>query len=668
MAYHYVYNESGKLIAEQVEISTASGVLSREMEHGYDAYGRNTSFKVKQGDVVEQSLSYTYNTAGQVSSITADGKEFTYSYVQNAPQLIAGVISPIHSVTNVYEEKRDILESKTNSWKNKADKGVISSYSYIVNNLGQRVSVETAGEAFGATPAPWAWNYDVLGQVIKANNNSYVYDSIGNRKTSGKDDSILANYTSNNLNQYTAVNANTPTYDNEGNLLSGLSKTTSLPSRDMLSFVYNADNRPIKVSQNGEVIEEYEYDPMGRRIRVGNTIILYNGYNAVAEYDSSSHQLKTSYTWGLDLSGSTQGAGGVGGLLSVTDHTTQTPLTSYPTYDGNGNISEYLTEQSSSASSGNSSLGNQELGLITAHYEYDAFGSVIKKTGDKNYTYQFSTKPFDAITGLNYYNYRLYDPASGRWINRDPIYEQGGFNLYNFIQNNSVDDWDYLGFYGSSITVSVAQQWYDDEGRTGKGPNSDDSYLFTLKGVASAQCTEDDGVLQITNTTKDSATASSYGILNLVSLKKASGDMMPEVRDVQKSSGSVLFTTKVAVDNSVWNSVVIGSAVGVVTGGAAIGVGVVVGGSVALGGALTGGGLGVASALLPAALTEEKVTIYSIGVNFSCNCDKETGKYKIKAEWGEGSPKWALDRPSSHRNGPGGYEAYINEMWLSPSK
>ena len=366
-----------------------------------------------------------------MSRITVDSKDFRYSYVPNAPYLVSQVISPIHTVTNTYEEKRDVLVNKYNAWKNKVDNPIISSYTYNVNNLGQRVSVETAGEAFGATPAPWAWNYDVLGQVIKANNNSYVYDSIGNRKTSGKDNSVLTNYTSNNLNQYTAVNANTPTYDNEGNLLSGLSKTTSLPNRDTLLFAYNNINRPISVSRNGEVLESYEYDHTGRRVKKGNTITIYDGYNAIAEYNLNSKSLVSTNAWGLDLSNSTQGAGGVGGLLSVTDNTTQVPLVSYPTYDGNGNISEYLTEV--------------EGGLISAHYEYDAFGNVIKKTGNSEYTYQFSTKPFDKLTGLNYYNYRLYDPVSGRWINRDPIYERGGLNPYSFIQNNGIIKFDYLG-------------------------------------------------------------------------------------------------------------------------------------------------------------------------------------------------------------------------------
>jgi hypothetical protein len=45
---------------------------------------------------------------------------------------------------------------------------------------------------------------------------------------------------------------------------------------------------------------------------------------------------------------------------------------------------------------------------------------------------------------LDYIN-RLYDPARGRWMNRDPIGERGGINLYGMVGNDAVNRWDYLG-------------------------------------------------------------------------------------------------------------------------------------------------------------------------------------------------------------------------------
>ena len=47
-----------------------------------------------------------------------------------------------------------------------------------------------------------------------------------------------------------------------------------------------------------------------------------------------------------------------------------------------------------------------------------------------------------ALTGLRYYNPRL-----GRWMNRDPIGEVGGRNVYSFCRNKSACLWDVLGLY-----------------------------------------------------------------------------------------------------------------------------------------------------------------------------------------------------------------------------
>jgi RHS repeat-associated protein len=102
----------------------------------------------------------------------------------------------------------------------------------------------------------------------------------------------------------------------------------------------------------------------------------------------------------------------------------------YPTYDGNGNISEYLTPT----------------GLVAAHFEYDPFGNTVINTDASNlFTYKFSTKPQDVENGLYYYGYRYYDAVAGRWINKDPIGEEGGFNLCGFVNNNGVNSWDRLG-------------------------------------------------------------------------------------------------------------------------------------------------------------------------------------------------------------------------------
>ena len=50
------------------------------------------------------------------------------------------------------------------------------------------------------------------------------------------------------------------------------------------------------------------------------------------------------------------------------------------------------------------------------------------------------------VSGVRFYGFRYYDPETGRWPNRDPIEEQGGYNLYAFVGNDGVNFWDLLGF------------------------------------------------------------------------------------------------------------------------------------------------------------------------------------------------------------------------------
>jgi len=45
------------------------------------------------------------------------------------------------------------------------------------------------------------------------------------------------------------------------------------------------------------------------------------------------------------------------------------------------------------------------------------------------------------------YNTRYYSPSMGRFVNRDPLGEQGGHNLYAYVRNNAINRWDHLGMY-----------------------------------------------------------------------------------------------------------------------------------------------------------------------------------------------------------------------------
>src|SRR5262245_18348894 len=120
-----------------------------------------------------------------------------------------------------------------------------------------------------------------------------------------------------------------------------------------------------------------------------------------------------SYTRGTDLGGSLEGAGGIGGLLALSDGYSGGNWTDHNYYfaDGNGNVT-YMENSGQS---------------MVASYRYDPFGNTISSSGtlaDAN-VYRFSSKEIHVASGMYYYGYRFYDPLLHRWINRDPISEPG---------------------------------------------------------------------------------------------------------------------------------------------------------------------------------------------------------------------------------------------------
>jgi RHS repeat-associated protein len=138
--------------------------------------------------------------------------------------------------------------------------------------------------------------------------------------------------------------------------------------------------------------------------------------------------LVISFVRGLDLSGTIQGAGGVGGVLAVTFKTNGTH---FVCYDGNGNVTA-LTDASTGANS--------------AVFEYGPFGEPLRVTGPAaGMPLRFSTMYEDDVTGDRKYLFREYRPSLGRWLSRDPIEEGGGLNSYAACGNAHVDKIDKDG-------------------------------------------------------------------------------------------------------------------------------------------------------------------------------------------------------------------------------
>jgi RHS repeat-associated protein len=111
-------------------------------------------------------------------------------------------------------------------------------------------------------------------------------------------------------------------------------------------------------------------------------------------------------------------------------------------------------------------------------YDYDAFGketrssTLVAGLNPDSFPFHYSTKFTDPESGFNYYGYRFYDPANGRWPSRDPIGERGGVNLYGMVGNDAVNRMDVLGLTACDDYVNKLADHLDEPG--GRNKLSDD--------------------------------------------------------------------------------------------------------------------------------------------------------------------------------------------------
>jgi RHS repeat-associated protein len=247
------------------------------------------------------------------------------------------------------------------------------------------------------------------------------------------------------------------TYDLNGNLLNDWSPAGGTNR----VFSYDDENELISVYVTNSWQSQFVYDGKMRRrierdyswngsawVETNEIHFIYDGNVVIQERDINNLP-KVTYTRGNDLSGTLQGAGGIGGLLARSDNTQMiigNPMAhTYYHADGNGNVTMLINY----------------LQAIEAKYLYDPFGNTLSLSGSlaSANVYRFSSKEWNDNAGLYYYLYRYYDPNLQRWPNRDPKKELGfrhlitaswgnledEVNLYEFVNNAPVFKFDPKG-------------------------------------------------------------------------------------------------------------------------------------------------------------------------------------------------------------------------------
>lgn len=99
-------------------------------------------------------------------------------------------------------------------------------------------------------------------------------------------------------------------------------------------------------------------------------------------------------------------------------------------------------------------------GAIRAQYDYDPYGRRQKLAGDLDSDHGYAELFHHEPTGLDVAVYRAYAAVSARWLNRDPIGEMGGGNLYAYASSHPTNAIDPMGLYDVyDLEIDALEGW-----------------------------------------------------------------------------------------------------------------------------------------------------------------------------------------------------------------
>jgi len=460
--YTYVTNSS---LIDNI-VFAQNGVTRATIKKQYDLLNRLTNIVATTNAVTVFSSFYTFNNANQrTTNCQADGSRWVFGYDS---------LGQLNSAKKYWSDGTAVAGQQ---------------FEYVFDDIGNRRTVSEGGNAAGTGLRQAAYSPTLLNQDSQRTVPNSV-DVIGNANQSAtvtvngqrpyrngtyfRDELTIDNSTVpayqgvtnlavvNNGTNADIVSSNigniflpkTPEvfgYDADGNLTNDGRWAFSWDAQNRLTNIVALSATPTAAKAKLDFI----YDYQGRRIQKtvstlsgtnyvvqnSNTFV-YDGGNLVAIRDTNG-ALYESFRWGLDLSGTRQGAGGVGGIISMTVHSGPQVGTYFYCHDGNGNVVGLIRASD---------------GAVVARYEYEPFGKLLRASGPVAFLnpFLFSSKFYDWETGLYYFGARYYSPSLGNWLNRDPLGEQGGLNLYGFAVNSPVTFFDPNGSEANTVSSTIA--------------------------------------------------------------------------------------------------------------------------------------------------------------------------------------------------------------------
>ena len=429
--------------------------------------------KIKKPDNTQ--IEYIYNK-GRLTQIKSPKETINYTYAFN--NLVSSISNGNIELNFSYDG--NLLTKQTSSYTQKQ-------ISYTYNNDFLVNSITYAGKKEDITYNTDNEAISIGNYQINRDNNGFV--------SKVNDSNYQKEYSYNNYGEITQIKDNTLTINLTRNKLSQIIKKEEITNNKTKTYEYSYDKlgRLIKVTKDGNIVEEYSYDENSNRISAK-----INGKNINATYnqeDQLTSYNNTNYTYDKngnlikkqnDTNQTIYSYDDFNNLKAVTLPNNKTisyitnPLnqrvaklingkikekylwkdltTLLAIYDKDNNLMqrfEYANGRMPIAMTDKNNnryyLHYDQVGSLRAvtdtngnlikEITYDSYGNILNDTNpDFKVPFGFAGWLYDEDTKLVHFGYREYDPVSGRWLSKDPLLFGGGdTNLYGYVLNDPVN-------------------------------------------------------------------------------------------------------------------------------------------------------------------------------------------------------------------------------------
>jgi len=231
-------------------------------------------------------------------------------------------------------------------------------------------------------------------------------------------------------------------------------RTVDQTDLNRTEFFYNIQNQLVGSTNSQSTVSTYAWDAAHRLVGITNgthsTAFAYDGFDRrarIVEKESGAILSDRHYLWcGSEL-------------CEERDSSGSTVLKRF-FYDG------LRAENGSDLPAGNYFFTRDHLrsiremtdntGALRAQSAYSPFGVRQSLGGDLRPDFGFTGHYEHQYSGLDLALYRSYSPQLGRWLNRDPIGEMGGLNLYQYALNDPINVIDLYGLTGSGWGLGIS--------------------------------------------------------------------------------------------------------------------------------------------------------------------------------------------------------------------